>query len=159
VEACPPGIVSDIIGGATQRARDQRLEVLEADYETDGCFSWLERADWSARSGVRAPTGLPSFVAHGFRLHPAESVQRALLRWFLSLTHDELWKWYPLLAHRRQQVFKSMKGVPPAKRAAERETAEKFTKPLEEFHDAIRGQHYDYHEMVEIAKEVLEGRI
>lgn len=48
-----------------------------------------------------------------------------------------------------------------AKREAERNTGKRFTPALErKFHDEITGQGInDYHELVHIAEDVLEGRI
>jgi hypothetical protein len=47
-----------------------------------------------------------------------------------------------------------------ARQAAERITGKRFTPAQErKFHDAITGQGLGYHDLVEIAVEVLEGRI
>ena len=49
---------------------------------------------------------------------------------------------------------------PDAKQQAERETGKKFDRALDrKFHDEITGQGYGYHELVEIAKQVLQGHI
>ncbi|MEO6805325.1 MAG: RHS repeat-associated core domain-containing protein [Edaphobacter sp.] len=47
-----------------------------------------------------------------------------------------------------------------AKQEAERDTGKKFDRALDrKFHDEITGQGYGYHELVEIAKQVLQGHI